>query len=111
MDRALLRDPGTHATSFMAAVRQLPSLKTDWNKKELTVRVGPLLLADGRLDARERKFLQKLAKAQDILEARPLCTQDKRDVLLCLYRFVPGSAARAVCHFVFQPREMASPAA
>ena len=59
------------------------------------------MLADGRLDARERKFLRKLAKAQEILEARPLCAQDKRDVLLCLYRFVPGNAARAVCQFVF----------
>ena len=74
--RALLRDLGAHATSFMAAVRQLPYFNKDWNKKELTVRVGPLLLADGRLDARERKFLQKLAKAQEILEARPICAQD-----------------------------------
>ena len=69
------------------------------------MRVGPLLLADGRLYARERKFLQKLAKA------RPLCAQDKRDVLLCLCRFVPGSAARVVSQFVFHPREMARPAA
>jgi len=111
LDRALLRDLGAHATSFMAAVRQLPYFKKDWNKKELTVRVGPLLLADGRLDARERKFLQKLAKAQEILEARPLCAQDKRDVLLCLCRFVPGSAARVVSQFVFHPHEMARPAA
>ena len=101
LDRTLLRDLGAHATSFMVAVRQLPYFKTDWNKKMLTVRVGPVLLADGRLDARESKFLQKLAKAQDILEARPLCAQDKCDVLLCLCRFVPGSAARAVCQFVF----------
>ena len=85
--------------------------KKDWKKKELTVRVGPLLLADGKLDARERKFLQKLAKAQEILEARPLCAQDKRDVLLCLCRFVPGSAARVVSQFVFHPHEMARPAA
>ncbi len=111
LDRALLRDLGAHATSFMAAVRQLPYFKKDWNKKELTVRVGPLLLAYGRLDARERKFLQKLAKAQEILEARPLCAQDKRDVLLCLCRFVPGSAARVVSQFVFHPHEMARPAA
>ena len=101
LDRTLLRDLGAHATSFMVAVRQLPYFKTDWNKKMLTVRVGPVLLADGRLDAREKKFLQKLAKAHDILEARPLCAQDKCDVLLCLCRFVPGSAARAVCQFVF----------
>ena len=111
LDQALLRDLGAHATSFMAAVRQLPYFKTDWNKKELTVRMGPLLLADGRLDARERTFLRKLAKAQEILEARPLCAQDKRDVLLCLCRFVPGSAARVVSQFVFHPREMARPAA
>ena len=111
LERALLRDLRAHATSFMAAVRQLPYFKKDWNKKELTVRVGPLLLADGRLDARERKFLQKLAKAQEILEARPLCAQDKRDVLLCLCRFVPGSAARVVSQFVFHPHEMARPAA
>ena len=111
LDRALLRDLGAHATSFMVAVRQLPYFKQDWNKKELTVRVGPLLLADGRLDARERKFLQKLAKAQEILEARPLCAPDKRDVLLCLCRFVPGSAARVVSQFVFHPHEMARPAA
>ena len=103
--------PSAHATSFMSAVRQLPHFKKDWNKKMLTVRVGPVLLADGRLDARERKFLQKLAKAHDILGARPLCAQDKCDVMLCLCRFVPGSAARAVCQFVFQPREMAPPAA
>ena len=111
LDRALLRDLGAHATSFMAAVRQLPYFKKDWNKKELTVRVGPLLLADGRLDARERKFLQRLAKAQEILEARPLCAPDKRDVLLCLCRFMPGSAARVVSQFVFHPHEMARPAA
>ena len=111
LDRALLRDLEVHAKSFMAAVRQLPFFKKDWNKKELTVRMGPLLLADGKLDARERKFLQKLAKAQEILEARPLCAQDKRDVLLCLCRFVPGSAARVVSQFVFHPREMARPAA
>ena len=111
LDRALLRDLGARATSFMAAVRQLPYFKKDWNKKELTVRAGPLLLADGRLDARERKFLRKLAKAQEILEARPLCAQDKRDVLLCLCRFVPGSAARVVSQFVFHPHEMARPAA
>ena len=111
LDRALLRDLGAHATSFMAAVRQLPYFKTDWNKKELTVRMGPLLLADGKLDARERKFMQKLAKAQEILEARPLCAQGKRGVLLCLCRFVPGSAARVVSQFVFHPREMAQPTA
>ena len=111
LDRALLRDLGVHAKSFMADVRQLPFFKKDWNKKELTVRMGPLLLADGKLDARERKFLQKLAKAQEILEARPLCAQDKRDVLLCLCRFVPGSAARVVSQFVFHPREMARTAA
>ena len=111
LDRALLRDLGVHAKSFMAAVRQLPFFKKDWNKKELTVRMGPLLLADGKLDARERKFLQKLAKAQEMLEARPLCAQDKRDILLCLCRFVPGSAARVVSQFVFHPREMARPAA
>ena len=64
-DRALLRDLGAHATSFMVAVRQLPYFKQDWNKKHLTIRVGPIVLADGQLDARERKFLQKLAKAQD----------------------------------------------
>ena len=109
LDRALLRDLGVHAKSFMAAVRQLPYFKTDWNKKELTVRMGPLLLADGKLDARERKFLQRLAKAQEMLEARPLCAQDKRDILLCLCRFVPGSAARVVSQFVFHPREMAQP--
>ena len=62
----------------MADVRQLPFFKKDWNKKELTVRMGPLLLADGKLDARERKFLQKLAKSQEILEARPLCAQERR---------------------------------
>ena len=111
LDRALLRDLGAHAKFFMAAVKQLPYFKTDWNKKELTVRMGPLLLADGKLDARERKFLQKLAKAQEMLEARPLCAQDKRDVLLCLCRFVPGSAARVVSQLVFHPREMARPAA
>ena len=111
LDRALLRDLGVHAKSFMAAVRQLPFFKKDWNKKELTVRMGPLLLADGKLDARERKFLQKLAKAQEMLEARPLCAQDKRDILLCLCRFVPGSAARVVSQFVFHPHEMARPAA
>ena len=111
LDRALLRDLGAHAKFFMAAVRQLPYFKKDWNKKELTVRVGPLLLADGRLDARERNFLRKLAKAQKILEARPLCAQDKRDVLLCLCRFVPGSAARVVSQFVFHPHEMTRPAA
>ena len=109
LDRALLRDLGVHAKSFMAAVRQLPFFKKDWNKKELTVRMGPLLLADGKLDARERKFLQKLAKAQEMLEARPLCAQDKRDILLCLCRFVPGSAACVVSQFVFHPREMAQP--
>ena len=59
LDRALLRDLGAHATSFMAAVRQLPYFKKDWNKKKLTVRVGLLLLADGQLDARERKFFEK----------------------------------------------------
>ena len=110
LDEALLRDLGAHATSFMAAVRELPYFKKDWNKK-LTVRVGPLLLADGRLDARERNFLRKLAKAQKILEARPLCAQDKRDVLLCLCRFMPGNAARVVSQFVFHPHEMARPAA
>ena len=109
LDRALLRDLGVRAASFTAAVRQLPFFKKDWNKKELTVRMGPLLLADGKLDARERKFLQKLAKAQEMLEARPLCAQDKRDILLCLCRFVPGSAARVVSQFVFHPREMAQP--
>ena len=111
LDRAFLRDLGVYAKSFMAAVRQLPFFKKDWNKKELTVRMGPLLLADGKLDARERKFLQKLAKAQEMLEARPLCAQDKRDVLLCLCRFVPGSAARVVSQFVFHPHEMAQPTA
>ena len=111
LDRALLRDLGAHAKFFMAAVKQLPYFKTDWNKKELTVRMGPLLLADGRLDARERTFLRKLAKAQEILEARPLCAQDKRDVLLCLCRFVPGSAARVVSQFVSHPHEMTRPAA
>ena len=111
LDRALLRDLGAHATSFMVAVRQLPYFKNDWNKKKLTLRVGPLLLADGQLDALERKFFEKFIKAQKIIEERPLCAQDKRDVLLCLCRFVPGSAARAVCQFVFQPREMAPPAA
>ena len=111
LDRAFLRDLGVYAKSFMAAVRQLPFFKKDWNKKELTVRMGPLLLADGKLDARERKFLQKLAKAQEMLEARPLCAQDKRDILLCLCRFVPGSAARVVSQFVFHPHEMARPAA
>ena len=111
LDRTLLRDLGAHATSFMVAVRQLPYFKKDWNKKELTTRVGPFLLADGELDARERKFFEKFIKAQKIIEERPLCAQDKRDVLLCLCRFVPGSAARAVCQFVFQPREMAPPAA
>ena len=55
--------------------------------------------------------MQKLAKAQEILEARPLCAQDKRDVLLCLCRFVPGSAARVVSQFVFHPHEMARSAA
>ena len=95
----------------MVAVRQLPYFKQDWNKKELTVRVGPLLLADGQLDARERKFFEKLTKAQKILEERPLCEQDTRDVLLCLCRFVPGSAARVVAQFVFHPHEMARPAA
>ena len=111
MDRALLRDLGAHATSFMVAVRQLPYFKQDWNKKELTVRVGPLLLADGQLDARERKFFEKLTKAQKILEERPLCEQDKRNILLCLCRFVPGSAARVVAQFVFHPHEMTRPAA
>ena len=111
MDRALLRDLGAHATSFMVAVRQLPYFKQDWNKKELTVRVGPLLLADGQLDARERKFFEKLTKAQKILEERPLCEQDKRNILLCLCRFVPGSATRVVSQFVFHPREMAQPTA
>ena len=95
----------------MVAVRQLPYFKQDWDKKHFSVRVGPLLLADGQLDARERKFFEKLTKAQKILEARPLCEQDKRDVLLCLCRFVPGSAARVVSQFVFPPREMAPPAA
>ena len=91
----------------MVAVRQLPYFKQDWNKKELTVRVGPLLLADGQLDARERKFFEKFIKAQKIIEERPLCAQDKRDVLLCLCRFVPGSAARMVTQFVFRPHKMA----
>lgn len=111
LDRALLRDLGVHVKSFMAAVRQLPFFKKDWNKKELTVRLGPILLADGRLDAHERKFFEKLTKAQKILEARPLCEQDKCDVLLCLCRFVPGSAARLVSQFVFHPHEMAHPTA
>ena len=31
LDRALLRDLGARATSFMAAVRQLPYFKKDWN--------------------------------------------------------------------------------
>ena len=75
------------------------------------MRVGPLLLADGWLDARERNFLRKLAKEQNILETCPLCAQDKRDVLLCLCRFVPGSAARVVSQFVFHPHELARPAA
>ena len=86
-------------------------LQKDWSKMHLTVRVGPLLLADGQLDARERKFFEKLTKAQKILEERPLCEQDKRDVLLCLCRFVPGSAARVVAQFVFHPHEMTRPAA
>ena len=103
----MLRDLGVHAKSFMVAVRQLPYFKQDWNKKQLTVRVGPLLLADGQLDARERKFFEKLTKAQRILEERPLCQQDKCDVLLCLCRFVPGSAARVIAQFVFHPREIA----
>ena len=111
LDRTLLRDLGAHATSFMVAVRQLPYFKTDWNKKMLTVRVGLLLLADGQLDARERKFFEKLTKAQKILEERPLCEQDKRNILLCLCRFVPGSAARVVAQFVFHPHEMTRPAA
>ena len=55
--------------------------------------------------------LKKLTKAQKILEERPLCEQDKRDVLLCLCRFVPGSAARVVSKFVFHPHEMAQPTA
>ena len=69
------------------------------------------MLADGKLDARERKFFEKLSRAQKILDERPLCEQDKCDVLLCLCRFVPGNAARVVSQFVFQPREMARPAA
>ena len=55
--------------------------------------------------------LKKLTKAQKILEERPLCEQDKRNILLCLCRFVPGSAARVVSQFVFHPREMAQPTA
>ena len=92
-------------------MKQLPYFKQDWDKKHLTARVGPLLLADGQLDARERKFFEKFIKAQKIIEERPLCAQDKRDVLLCLCRFVPGSAARTVCQFAFNPHDMVFSAA
>jgi len=90
LDRALLRDVGAHAGDFMRAVRMLPHFKPVWNTG--TTRAG--MVFDGALNASERTFRKHFAAATGLLDAKPLCAQDRYDVLMCLYQRVPAVTAR-----------------
>ena len=97
MDRALLRDLGSLADDFMRQVRALPYFRPAWNAKE--VRRG--IFAEGDLNRAEKKFRKNFAAAVELLAARPLCPQDRYDVLLCLQRQLPPSVVRDILSFTF----------
>ena len=104
VEHALLRDLAFHAQDFMQAVRALPCFREGWNKRELTSRDGPFLMADGRLNAHELKFTGAPAKAKAILEARPLCAKDMCDVASHLRCVVPATVVRLAMQFAFPAR-------
>ena len=97
MDRALLRDLGSLADDFMRQVRAIPYFRPAWNAKE--VRRG--IFAEGDLNRAEKKFRKNFAAAVELLAARPLCPQDRYDVLLCLQRQLPPSVVRDILSFTF----------
>ena len=97
MDRALFRDLGSLADDFMRQVRSLPHFRPAWNGSE--VRSG--IFAEGDLNRTEKKFRKNFAAAVELLAARPLCPQDRYDVLLCLQRQLPPSVVRDILSFTF----------
>lgn len=92
LDRSLLRDIGRSAQAFMDAVRALPHFRPVWNAGVL--RSG--FCIDGALDKSERTFRKHFAAATDLLDAQPLCPQDRFDISLCLYQRVPAVTARRI---------------
>ena len=97
MDRTLLRDLGSLADDFMRQVRSLPHFRPEWNARE--VRSG--IFAEGNLNRAEKKFRKNFTAAEQLLAARPLCPQDRYDVLLCFQHQLPPSVARDILNFTF----------
>ena len=95
MDRALLRDLGSLADDFMRQVRALPYFKPAWNAKE--VRRG--IFAEGDLNRTEKKFRKNFSAAVELLAARPLCPQDKYDVLMCFHDQLPTSVVQDILNY------------
>ncbi len=100
LDRSLLLDLGRHALAFMASVRTLRHFDPKWESKMVSMAVGVLIVADGNLRAKERTFLNKLAKASRAMDGRPLAARDVYDILLCLRRALPRDATRSVLQFI-----------
>ena len=95
MDRALFRDLGSLAGDFMRQVRSLPHFRPAWNGSE--VRSG--IFADGGLNRAERKFRKNFTAAVELLAARPLCSQDKYDVLMCFHDQLPTSVVQDILNY------------
>ena len=100
LDRTLLRDVGARAFEFMAAVRKLPYFKPLWEKGETFAGHALESFYDGRLISCERRFRKLFLTASGLVDASPLCAQDKYDISLILSRRLPTTAARQVLSFV-----------
>ena len=95
----ILRDVGLHAKAFMAAVRELPQFKPQWENNAEVAVVGLLRIHRGALAPDEKLFDKNYARAIALLSTRRVHPDEAHGAELSLRRVLPHAVASIVVEY------------
>ena len=99
LDCMILRDVGLHAKAFMAAVRELPQFKPQWENNAEVAVVGLLRIHRGALAPDEKLFDKNYARAIALLSTRRVHPDEAHGAELSLRRVLPHAVASIVVEY------------